>query len=190
MNTLNKLFIIAAIVIFSLWGLILGFANPFVCAFPDLDDLMRREVDFPTSSIAIDLGHPGFTQFEEMIANKIVQTELVFIRFNPERDFVGHVLPGLLRVFRYDGESWISVDETAAIAEVERPLDMAEYFAGEYSSMFRFAVTHMSATHACVIVEGQIKYGGSSYEFWQAFRPGFGLGAWIIVPVGRGGWTY
>ena len=127
---------------------------PLVCGFPNLDDLMKREVDFPTSSMAIDLGNPGFTQFEERIANNIVQAEFIFIRFRPERDFVGHVLPGLLRVFRYDGENWISVDEAAAIAEVERPLDMAEYHSGEFSSMFRFAVTRMSPTHACVIVEG------------------------------------
>ena len=111
------------------------------------------------------------------------------MRFEPERDFVGHALPEVLRVWRYDGERWISVDQGAAIKEVERPLEMIEFTSGDYARMFRFAVTHMSPAHACVIVEAEERQG-RSYEFWHYFRPLFGLGAWRIFSEGGGGFAY
>ena len=71
-STRRKHFIIAAVVIVSLWGVILGFADPFGCAWPDLDELIRGQTKFPTSSIAIDLRHPCLTRFEETIVSKVV----------------------------------------------------------------------------------------------------------------------
>ena len=192
-STRRKLFMIAAVGVVSLWGAILGLTSseePFSCAWPDLDGLITGKVKLPTSSSNIGLRLPGMSELEEAIAIEIIQTEFFAIRFEPERDFVGHALPGSLRVWRYDGESWIAVNERAAIREVQRPWKMTEFMSGVYpAQMFRFAVTRISAGRACVIVEAEARMG-RSYEFWHLFRPRFGPEAWRVVSEGGGGFSY
>lgn len=188
-STLRKLFNIVAAVIVILWGAIFGFVNPFAYVWPHYDDLIRHQAEFPTSSIAVDVRYSGQTRFEEMIVNEIAQTGVSTIRFEIEHDYVGHAMPELLRAWRYVGDRWISVDEKVAISEVLGPLDMAEYMAGDHPCMFRFAVTHMSPTHACVMAEANDRQG-ISWEYWHLVRPVFGLGDWWIVSKGGVGWSY
>ncbi len=192
-STRRKLFVIAAVAIVSLGGAILGLSSseePFSCTWPDLDELIMGKPKPLVSSINNYLRLPGMSELEEAMAIEITQAEFFFIHFDPERDFVGHALPGSLRVWRYDGERWIAVKERAAMREVQRPWKMSEYAARIYPpKMFRFAVTRISSGHACVIVEAEHRTG-RSYNFYQVFRPGFAQGAWRVISEGGGGSAY
>lgn len=192
-STRRKLFVIAAVAIVSLGGAILGLTSseePLSCTWPDLDELITGKAKLPTSSSNIGLRLPGMSKLEEAIAIEITQAKFFAIRFEPERDFVGHALPGSLRVWRYDSERWIAVNDRAAIREVQRPWKMSEYMAGIYpAQMFRFAITRISAGDACVIVEAEARMA-RSYAFWHVFRPGFGPEVWRVVSEGGGGFSY
>ena len=192
-STRRKLFVIAAVAIVSLGVAILGLTSneePFSCAWPDLNELITGKPKPLVSSINNYLRLPGMSELEEAMAIEITQAEFFFIHFDPERDFVGHALPGSLRIWRYDGERWIAVNERAAMREVQRPWKWSEYAAGIYPpKMFRFAVTRISSGHACVIVEAEHRTG-RSYNFYQLFRPGFAQGAWRVISEGGGGSAY
>lgn len=175
---------IVAMSIVFLWGAILSFGNPLNCPWPSSDELMAMRGP-RTFSFATGLEEKVAVQLEEAVTRAILQRGSFQVGFNPERDFIEHLLPGSNRVWQYKADKLVSVDEGVASRAMGSPVDQAAFFAGDFPRLFRFTIMHAEATHACAIIEREESIGGMNYfSFWHLFRLGFGLGPWWVVSLG------
>ena len=180
-----KFFTIIVVIIVSLWCAILSFENSIDCAWPSTEELMATS-GLPTSSVAIDLEDQGVAQLEMAVAHAIVRRGAFHFPFNPERDFIEHVIPRSPHVWQFKGSKIVPVNDSVLLRAMQSPVDWPAFLSGNYPRLFRFAVVHEEASHACVIVEIKEPVGGMyRFEFWYLFRLGFGLGRWWVVSQGR-----
>lgn len=177
-------FVIIVLSIAFLWGAILGFGTSFDCVWPSTDELIANP-RLPTPSIASGLDDQATTDLVATVVQAIARRGASGIRFTTERDFIEHALPISPHVWQYRDGELVSVDESVALRAMQKPVDMAAYFAGDYPRLFRFAVMQADATHACVIVEVDEPVGGMNYfAYWHLFRSGFGHGRWWAISEG------
>jgi hypothetical protein len=178
------LFVIFLVVSALLWGGILSFTNPFDCQWPTTEELIAIS-GIPNSSVNIDSNDQSPTQLETEIALKIGRTGVSKTPFNPERDFIEHAVDGPPRIWQYTGGELIPTSEGILLEIMQSPVDMSEYFSGEFPRLFRFAILSSRTAQACVIVERDDSVGGMHYfYFWHFFRMGFGLGPWWRISEG------
>ncbi len=111
------------------------------------------------------------------------------IEFVAERDFIEHTLRETSHFWQYNEQGLVSIEKSVAMEAIQGPISMAEYMAGDYSRLYRFAVMHKGNSHACVIIVLQER-SGENYSFRHMFRPAFGFGPWWGFKIGGGGWSF
>ena len=174
----RKVIFIIALSIFSIWGAILGFGNPFNCGWPNTEELMTGSEPSATL-VTSGLDSQSLLRLETAILQRVVHRGFSQISFDPERDFISHNTSRSPNVWKFEGDEFVVVNERILAAAMQSPVGMEAFMSGIYPRLFRFSITHAGASHACVIVELEEPVGGRNlFEFWQFFRLGFGFGKW------------
>jgi hypothetical protein len=177
---LHRVVTILLISVIFLWGSALSFADPFSCIWPSGEEYM---LGLTIASVGLDLEDRAVAHMEKAVMRYIVNRgSYPSIRFNPERDFIEHALPGQSHVWQYIDDHLVSVEESVALEAMQEPVSMSDYHAGRYPRIFRFAIMHPERRHACVLIETDEPIGGMHYlGFYHMYRSILGFGPWWVM---------